>query len=310
MANVQASEWHREDVSGWAVRGVEQAGSTRNLWLEEPTTCKEWLHKNTLIPSNGVEQGEDWSEVISTRIAMLLGVPCATTRLCTFAARRGSISLSVRPAGHALNEGTVVMERAAVPGFVSHLEGSGGVDPARPQVYRPGHNLVNIRTALTGVAPPPDFGGPEETTAFDAFAGYMVLDALIANRDRHEQNWAVLTPQLASLPERLAPSYDHASSLGFNLTDNSRQAYLQQRTLSCGRGPRRAKRPASSIWESRGRWCRTPPKQSRCARHKVQTGGGHNSTTSTSNPCWSRCWSAPSQKCRIWPLPSCVTYLN
>jgi hypothetical protein len=62
---------------------------------------------------------------------------------------------------------------------------------------------------------------------FDVFAGYLVLDALIANRDRHEQNWAVLTPQLTTTPEMLAPTYDHASSLGFNLTDDKRRACLQ-----------------------------------------------------------------------------------
>lgn len=218
--------WERIDVSDWSVRRVEQAGSTRNLWLEEPGTHHGWLHKDTVIPSNGIEQGEDWSEVVSTQVAIHLGVPCAPTRACLRNGRRGSISRSITPEGHSLNEGRVVLKRARVPGYFPHQEGAPAIDPSRPSVKRPGHNLANIRLALDGVLAPPGFDGPAECLGFDVFAGYMILDALVANRDRHEQNWAVLTPQLLSPPERLSPTYDHASSLGYNLTDPKRKAYL------------------------------------------------------------------------------------
>lgn len=63
------------------------------------------------------------------------------------------------------------------------------------------------------------------------FAGYTLFDVLIANTDRHEQNWAILVPRLTSEPERLAPSYDHASSLGFNLQDSARQPRVEDRGL-------------------------------------------------------------------------------
>jgi hypothetical protein len=43
---------------------------------------------------------------------------------------------------------------------------------------------------------------------------YLLLDALIANTDRHHENWAVMrAPDATSV---MAPSFDHASSLGFN----------------------------------------------------------------------------------------------
>lgn len=54
----------------------------------------------------------------------------------------------------------------------------------------------------------------------------MVLDALIANKDRHEQNWAVLRPRLTGPVERLAPSFDHGGALGYNLTDDKRLRML------------------------------------------------------------------------------------
>ncbi len=220
--------WERSDVSGWPIREIEQAGSHPSHWLQEPDTGQRWLHKDTLTPANGNEQGEDWSEVVSTQVAILLGVPCASTRLCLRNGRRGSISRSVRPPTYALNEGRVVLESARAPGYFPHEEGSPGIDPSRPATKRPGHNLVNIRQALLAVDVPPAFDGPQECGGFDVFVGYLLLDALIANRDRHEHNWAVLTPQLTTSSERLSPTYDHASSLGYNLSDTKREALLER----------------------------------------------------------------------------------
>jgi len=78
-----------------------------------------------------------------------------------------------------------------------------------------------VHQALGDVAAPPDAG--DELSAWDVFAGYLVLDALIGNTDRHEQNWAVI---LSATPRRLSPSFDHASSLGFQLEDAEKAARL------------------------------------------------------------------------------------
>ena len=220
--------WGRQDVSAWVVLSVEQSGSSRNTWLEEPDTDLHWLHKDTVIPRNGLEQGEDWSEVFSTQIASALGIPRADTRLCTRSGRRGTLSLNIRPKGFDLNDGAVALKDCPhVTGYHPHTEEESGVDPDRPGVRRPGHSLQNIRFALDGMLAPPGFEGPDALDAFDMFSGYMVFDALVANRDRHEQNWAVLTPQLSSFPEQLAPTYDHASSLGYNLRDSHRERLLE-----------------------------------------------------------------------------------
>lgn len=63
-------------------------------------------------------------------------------------------------------------------------------------------------------------------TAVDVFAGYLVLDAWVANQDRHDRNWAVLERTDAPAPRRLAASYDNTSSLGFNLQDDRRRNTL------------------------------------------------------------------------------------
>lgn len=224
---MEPGAWDRVDASDWEVWEVEQSGSSEATWLLEPSTGERWLHKDTKIPSNGIEQGEDWSEVVSTQVAHLLGVPCAATKLCARAGRRGTLSRSIVPTGHDLWEGAVVLETAGAPGFFPQIEGQPPAeDPQRPGVRRPGQSLTNIRTCLDGVVPPPGFSGPDGLTAFDVFAGYMILDALIANPDRHEQNWAKLTPRLRTLPEALSPSYDHASSLGHILQEPARLRFI------------------------------------------------------------------------------------
>ena len=63
------------------------------------------------------------------------------------------------------------------------------------------------------------------------FAGYLVLDAWVANQDRHDQNWAVLHRAAASGCLQLVPSYDHASSVGFNLFDDRREQLLSSRIV-------------------------------------------------------------------------------
>jgi hypothetical protein len=227
VSSVRDEWWERIDVSGWQDCGVETSGSNGGRWLEDPDTGLRWLHKQTHIPANGCEQGEDWAEVIATRVAQLLGVPCANTALCTLKGRRGSLSCSILPKKYALWEGQVVLEAARAPGYVRFTPGKEVRDPDRSDVVRPGHSLANIRTALQGVDAPVGFkGGAKGERAFDAFVGYTLLDALIANRDRHDENWAVLQPQLGSLPEMLAPSYDHGSSLGYSLPDHKRDHCL------------------------------------------------------------------------------------
>lgn len=220
--------WTPIDVTDWELIGIEPAGTNAVVWLRDPLEQdRAWLHKSTTTPSStGREQGEDWAEVAATQAAVALGVACAQTRLCIRRGRRGSLSLSVKPDGHDLNEGRVVLLSAGVPGYVPHTEGHTAVDPTRPRVKRPGHTLANIQAALDGVAAPPGFVGPPSLSGFDVFIGYLILDALVANRDRHEQNWAVLRPQLLGDADRLAPSYDHGGSLGYNLSDPERERRL------------------------------------------------------------------------------------
>jgi hypothetical protein len=74
---------------------------------------------------------------------------------------------------------------------------------------------------------------PEITSVLGVFSGYLLFDAWIGNTDRHHENWAVIVTLSPSEPDKysahLAPTYDHASSLGRNEPDNRRRARLETR---------------------------------------------------------------------------------
>ena len=67
-------------------------------------------------------------------------------------------------------------------------------------------------------------------TAVETFVGYLLLDAWIGNTDRHSENWGVLdkpeSDPTLNIARYLAPTHDHASSLGVRISDEQRQKRL------------------------------------------------------------------------------------
>jgi hypothetical protein len=155
-------------------------------------------------------QHEDFSEKVAGELGLRLGVPCAQIQLAERDGRAGCISLNLRPDTWELQTGAVLLDGMLedyVPGNV--LENK----------TRRGHSLTNIQRALEDYSPPPNSNVPASFTAFDVFAGYVVFDAVIANRDRHDENWAVMRPPLGYGGAALAGSFDHARALGSSATE-------------------------------------------------------------------------------------------
>jgi hypothetical protein len=199
------------DVSDWLVEESEASGGEEKAWLRRPDGSL-WLFKpRTEQPT--WSQGEDWAEKISSHIAGTLGVPTAPVELAERGGQRGTISRSLRPPGWELQHGSLLLAEL-VPGY----------EPMTKD--RHGHTLENVHRVLDDAAGPVEAAVPGELTAFDVFAGYLMFDAIVANQDRHEENWAVLRPLPGLDPMRLCGSYDHGSCLGFNLMDGKREQVL------------------------------------------------------------------------------------
>jgi hypothetical protein len=206
------------DVSSWEVVDIETSGAEEKYWLAKPGTGERWLFKSITIKGK-IRNGEDWAEKSVAHLGALLGIPCAVIEMATRNGAPGCVGADLRPASYQLQPGRVLLEERQVPGYVHQMGKT-----------HPGHSVENIQTALAGAAPPPGGGLPFDATAFDVFAGFLVLDAWVANMDRHDHNWAVLSPTTASGGAlRLCGSYDHGNSLGFNVTEAKRQGRLADR---------------------------------------------------------------------------------
>jgi len=196
------------DVSGWEPAGEEQLGTKPKQWLRDEAG-RLWLWKeatfNTDQDGRPYRKGDDWSEFAAGRLGRCLGVAVAIVELATRGDTAGVISRKVLAEEEALIHGNEL------------LAGPTTDDPHD----RTGYTLEAVRAVLDGVGPPAQRDGM--TTAFDWFAGYLVLDCLVGNTDRHQDNWAVIRGPAG---RRLAPSFDHASCLGFLLSDQRRGSHL------------------------------------------------------------------------------------
>jgi hypothetical protein len=211
------------DVDEWEVVDYEPMGSKPGkLWLQPPAGSpfaeRRWLFKPTTIQRERDREflkGDDWAEKLVAEVAHLLGVSAAPVELAT---RRGSPGII---------SGDISARRELVFGN----EVLFGHDPEYDRHGRrgvAGYTVDAVLSALRslGVVLPADHDAPDASAAF---AGYVTLDALVANTDRHHENWGILVDPTATEPPCLAPSFDHASSLGFLLSDDERAERLQTR---------------------------------------------------------------------------------
>ena len=217
----------RTDVSAWEFLHVEARGASEKMWLSEPGGSSarphtHWLFKPATIHSNGHRQIGDWTETIAAAVAAELDVPAAQAKLAIRDGIEGVIVRNVRPVEYEMQAGSLVM----VDEIGIELRASNRVRTATI-----GHTLDNICRALVPYGPPPAAPTWSSCTGYDVFVGYLILDALIGNADRHEQNWSVLRARSSTGPaDVLAPAYDMESSLGFQLTDEARTNRLADAT--------------------------------------------------------------------------------
>lgn len=200
------------------VRGSAEAdepmGSKEKWWVDLPMFGeRQWLLKLARLDEHdGTVSGEDWAEWTVHQLAEKLGVPSATVRPATLEGRRAIVSRSVlRDRLEYLDHGNSVLS-ARFPDYDQSVQGEN-------QGYTP----MAVRDALGEVGPPADVDWPSGFTAFDAWAGYVLMDAWVAGRDRHHENWAVI---LRGDERRLAPSFDHGNALGFQERDERRLRML------------------------------------------------------------------------------------
>ena len=117
----------------------------------------------------------------------------------------------------------------------------GGYDIQKIRPNR-GHNVKNIIESVLRFAGYGEMNPMRWDAVLQDLASYILLDGLIGNTDRHHENWMVAyTIDAGNVGFAVAPSFDHASSLGRELQDPRRERYLNSPTgvsdyLRRGRG--------------------------------------------------------------------------
>jgi hypothetical protein len=195
--------------------GTEPLGSKPKFWFWR--NDEKWLFKQARSNT-----GEDWAEKVASEIAAMLKLPTHHVELAAWEGRRGCAVKSFLPLGI----GELIHGNELLAGIID------GYDKEKDW-GQSDHTIDNIVIVLERL-----FEEKGKQAAF-MMTGYLMFDALVGNTDRHHQNWGVIltmkesrnTEHPVTIGLQLAPTFDHASSLGRELLDAAREKYLNGKTV-------------------------------------------------------------------------------
>lgn len=177
----------------------ENLGTKEKFWISHDGQLQ-------LLKFGRQGTGEDWAEKVACELCCLLGLPHAHYELARYQGRPGVLSPSITATGDRLILGNELINRVGpeIGGAVSYLQR--------------GHTVSRVLAALSRFT-------SDKENSLSQFIGYLMLDAWVGNTDRHEENWGIIKHSGSSVT--LAPTFDHASSLGRELTDEIRLLRLR-----------------------------------------------------------------------------------
>lgn len=200
--------------------GPEQVGSKRKFWLR-------FDGRKALFKYARPDSGEPWAERIVADLAALLGLPHAEYDLAECEGEVGVLSWSFQDREiEGQPEEPLTLGNEILAGEVT---GYPRVVPAGRHRRTPQHTVETVLRLCTLAEPPLRWTPPDGiVNGADVLVGYLLLDAWVGNTDRHDENWAWVRDP-ATTRVHLAPTFDHASSLGRNERDSRRAARLASR---------------------------------------------------------------------------------
>ena len=199
------------DVSAEFIRTDEEDKGTKDkFWLARRRDGARFLFKIGHIDSEG-NAVEHWAEAAAAELCEKLSIPCASYRLAIYNGQRGTISRDFRrlqfPDGEKASAGFVMANQVFKGMRIDYpAEERYGV-----REYTVGACVRLLKGIASGTTRHNRQGAA--TSMPGLFCGYLMLDALIANSDRHHENWGfIVARREETLWLELAPTFDHAAS--------------------------------------------------------------------------------------------------
>lgn len=185
----------------------EQLGTKYKFWFQDERG------RRCLFKEGRPGTGENWAEKVCCEICALLDIPHSQYELAVWTHHKGVVTPSFVPEGGRLIFGNELLAR-----FERDYHGERRVRARKHILSR----VLAVMVRGEGIVQMPDGyrPPPEIRNVAGLFLGYLMLDALVGNQDRHDENWGLIL-----LPDgriTLAPTFDHASSLGRNERDEDR----------------------------------------------------------------------------------------
>lgn len=184
----------------------EQLGTKEKFWFTREEDGKRYLFKEGRPGT-----GENWAEKVCCEIARRLTIPHAEYNLALWRNLRGVVTPTFVP-----KDGRLILGNE----LLAHLD----TDYDKEKRFGVKQHTVSVVMAVMrspGVEAPYGYNKPEELrNPASIFVGYLMLDALVGNQDRHHENWGLILDKKRKVT--VAPTFDHASSLGRNEQDATR----------------------------------------------------------------------------------------
>lgn len=199
---------------------LEQLGTKEKFWFRDMHS--ENNHR-TLFKYSRPNTGEHWSEKCAEQLCILLELPHVNYNIAIHKGRYGVTTPNIVDKNEHLVMGNELLHKddpEEYPNPVDFTENKQRVTS---------HTVTRVLTFLdrSSVLPPKSEFDLQGLGAAEVFCGYLLLDALISNQDRHHENWAVVVETRSGTPIfRLCPTYDHAASMGRELLDKERKERL------------------------------------------------------------------------------------
>lgn len=212
---------------------MEELGSKPKFWyLYTPRYSEE--EELFLFKADNRGTGEDWAEKVSCELCTLLGIPHVHYEMA-FHVQTNHPGVICQCC---INDMDVLIPANQL---LLARDSSYRGNPSR---YKAKKHTIETAINVLSTLNRPSYEWCKNIpcgieTALDVFVGYLMLDAWIANQDRHDENWGAIFHAMEKMHGgnsgmRLAPTFDHGAALARNITDNERKERMETRDAGYG----------------------------------------------------------------------------